>query len=239
MNFEEFAAQNLQFRLQKNSYPGRGIVMGINKSGSHLIQIYWIMGRSENSRNRIFKLDHEIVKTVPKDVSKVTNPELIIYQAIRQLENCHIVSNGVQTDTIYKALQDGYSFETGFKKHIYEPDSPNFTPRIAGLINLNTKEPGFQMAIVKKSLMNTAPIYNIFEYSQIENGYGYCLHTYEKDETPLPPFSGESYLVPIANTLQEIAQQYWQCLDMENKISLAVKGIEVDSLKVSYHIINK
>lgn len=239
MNFNELAAHNLEIRLKKNSYPGRGIVMGKNKSGSHLIQIYWIMGRSENSRNRLFQLEHDIVKTAPKDASKVANPDLIIYQALRHLEDGYIVSNGVQTDAIYTALQAGNSFETGFKKYIYEPDSPNFTPRIAGLIRFRTKDPIFQMAIVKKSVINTAPIYSFFEYAQIENGFGYCIHTYEKDESPLPPFTGEPYLVPIADALEEIAQQYWQILDLENKISLVVKRIEVDSLKVSYKIINR
>jgi IMP cyclohydrolase len=239
VNFEELAAQNLQVRLQKNRYPGRGIVIGKNKSGSHLIQIYWIMGRSENSRNRIFTLEQEIVKTVPKDASKVSNPELIIYQALRHLDGYYIVTNGLQTDTIYAALQQDCSFEAGFKKHVYEPDAPNYTPRIAGLINYKAKAPVFQMAIVKKSMLNTAPIYSFFEYSQLEKGCGYCFHTYEKDETPLPAFSGEPYLVPIADTLEAIAQQYWQILDKENRISLVVKSIDVVSLQVACCIINK
>lgn len=239
MNFKELAAQNLHVRLQKNSYPGRGIVMGKNKSGSHLIQIYWIMGRSENSRNRIFTLEQEIVKTVPKDASKVSNPELIIYQALRHLDGYYIVTNGLQTDTIYETLQAGFTFEAGFKKHVYEPDAPNYTPRIAGLINYKADEPVFQMAIVKKSILNTAPIYSFFEYSQLEKGYGYCFHTYEKDETPLPAFSGAPYLVPIADTLEEVAQQYWEILDKENRISLVVKSIEVVSLRVACRIINK
>ncbi len=239
MSFDKIAVQNLQNRLQKNSYPGRGIVMGKNQSGSHLVQIYWIMGRSENSRNRLFTLEHDIIKTEPKEASKMTNPELIIYQAVRHLENYYIVSNGVQTDTIYAALQEGNSFGAGFKKYVYEPDSPNYTPRIAGLINLQTGEPIFQMAIVKKSVMNSAPIYSFFEYSRIENGYGYCLHTYEKDETPLPSFAGEPYLVPIADKLEEIAHQYWQILATENKIALVAKSVDVNSLKVAYAIINK
>lgn len=239
MNFEDLALENFQLRLKKNSYPGRGIVIGKNKSGSHLIQIYWIMGRSDNSRNRIFRLEQEIIKTVPKDASKITNPELIIYQALRHLDRYYIVSNGLQTDTIYGSLQHGHTFEAGFRKHIYEPDSPNFTPRIAGLIDYNELEPIFQIAIVKKSVMNLAPIYSFFDYSQLENGYGYCIHTYEKDATPLPAFSGEPYLVPILDTIEEIGQHYWQVLDVGNRISLVVKSIDMISLKTAYYILNK
>jgi hypothetical protein len=239
MAWRQQAKENLTRRLAQNRYPGRGIILGLNSGGTHWIQVYWIMGRSANSRNRIFKLENERVMTYPKDATKVVDPSLIIYNALRHTQNQFMVTNGAQTDTILDALEHNGSLETALLTHTYEPDAPNFTPRISGLIDLTNEKTPVQLTIIKKSPWGENAEYQFFKYPSVENGLGLCLHTYQNDGDPLPGFSGEPYLVPLAETAQEIANQFWHSLDNENKISLVVKAIQVNSRKISYEIINR
>lgn len=239
MEWQQQANANFKNRLAANPYPGRGIVLGVNSAGDHYIQVYWIMGRSANSRNRIFKLENETVMTYPKNINQVTDPSLIIYNALRHTENRFIVSNGVQTDTIFSALENRRSLESALLAHTYEPDAPNFTPRISGLIDLTNTQTPIQLAIIKKSVWSNATEFQFFQYTFLEKGLGLCLHTYENDGNPLPSFSGEPYPVPLAENPHEIAVQFWHTLDKENKISLVVKAINLNSCAVSYEIINR
>jgi len=239
MDWQQQANANFKNRLAANPYPGRGIVQGLNLAGDHYIQVYWIMGRSANSRNRIFKLENDIVMTFPKDLARVTDPSLIIYNALRQIDKRFIVSNGVQTDTIFDALENRRSFESALQTHTYEPDAPNFTPRISGLIDLTNTQTPVQLAIIKKSAWHAATEFQFFQYTSVEKGLGLCLHTYENDGDPLPSFSGEPYLVPLAENPHEIAVHFWRALNTENKISLVVKAINLNSCAVSYEIINR
>jgi len=239
MNIEKFAIENRNIRLGQNSYPGRGIVLGLNRSGSHFVQIYWIMGRSANSRNRIFRLENNCLQTQPLDRTKVENPELIIYNALRETDSHFIVSNGVQTDTIVTHLANGQSFESALISHLYEPDAPNFTPRIAGSISFNNAQPTLKLAIVKKSIFDNSANRHFFTYENLMPGFGFCIHTYQSDGNPLPPFFGEPYPVPIAESKEEIADAYWQTLDEANKISLVVKSIAIKSRQTDYQIVNK
>lgn len=239
MNPEKLAQENKSIRLGQNPYPGRGIVLGLNRSSSHFVQIYWIMGRSANSRNRIFKLENNCLQTQPLDRTKVENPELIIYNALHEIDSNFIVSNGVQTDTIVTHLAEGQSFESAVNRHMYEPDAPNFTPRIAGSISFKNAQSTFKLAIAKKSIFDDSVNRHFFTYEQLMPGFGFCIHTYQSDGNPLPPFLGEPYPVPIAESKEEIADAYWQTLDEANKISLVVKTIAIKSRQTDYQIINK
>jgi len=239
MDIRTLLSTNLEKRLRQNPYPGRGIVIGLNQSGTHLIQIYWIMGRSANSRNRIFKLEDEILQTHPCDPHKVENPELIIYNALRHFNSDFIVSNGSQTDTIYALLARGESFETALLKHTFEPDRPNYTPRIAALLSLRQNNFSLKMAIVKKSIFDDSTIHHFFHYASLVKGIGWCLHTYQNDGNPLPAFEGEPYPVPLGAKIEATANDYWQTLNETNKISLVVKAIDVKTRKLDYQIINK
>lgn len=233
------ANDNLNNRLAKNTYPGRGIVLGLNRSGDRFIQVYWIMGRSANSRNRVFKLEDDILKTWPKDPAKVADPSLIIYNAMRHTGKKFIVTNGVQTDTIWKTLENNGTLEDALEHHTYEPDAPNFTPRISGLIDFANQQRPVQLAIIKKSPWNDGTVRQFFNYPAVAKGLGLCIHTYENDGDPLPPFSGEPYLVPLGDSPREIASLFWHHLDRDNKISLAVKAIPLQSDTVTCEIINR
>lgn len=239
MDLGNQAEMNITNRLSRNPYPGRGIVIGMNRTGELLVQIYWIMGRSANSRNRIFKLENDILKTFPKDQNKVTNPELIIYNAMQQTNGHFIVTNGVQTNTIVSKAQQGKLFEDALNEHSYEPDEPNFTPRIAGLIRFRENDVQIKLAIIKKSIFNNSSVHNFFNYASLTPGLGLCLHTYQNDSNPLPSFEGEPFIVPIRENIVEIANEFWQALNTENRISLAVQTIDTASRQSSFHIINK
>ncbi len=222
--------------LKQNSYPGRGIVLGLNKSGSLAVQIYWIMGRSENSRNRIFVRTGDIVKTEPFDTSKISDPSLIIYNALLvSINGIHAVSNGDQTDTIINSLDNNGTFEEAIKSRTYEPDAPNFTPRISGITTLqpfsNT------LSIIKRGVDGKSQ----FDFFEVEptQGIGFCIHTYKNDGDPLPSFEGEPHPVPIPETIDEIANTYWEVLNPENRVSLVVKTIDLATEKTDYKLINK
>ena len=225
--------------LKTNPYPGRGIVLGCSPDGLDLVQIYWIMGRSENSRNRIFTEESGIVRTKPFDASKVQDPTLIIYNALRTFDQKHIVTNGDQTDTIYNALQSKKTLEDALFTREYEPDAPNFTPRISGITDLS-RDGAMTFSILKKQENHPDGCQrNFFHYAKPLNGAGWCIHTYAADGNPLPSFNGEPELVKIPASLDTAAEYYWNLLNAENRISLAVKWINRKDGSFKIKIINK
>lgn len=225
--------------LKNNNYPGRGIIIGKTMDSTKIIQIYWIMGRSENSRNRIFKVEeNNFVKTEVFDKTKVIDPSLIIYYPVKDINNYHIVTNGNQTDTIYDFINDNKSFENAINEQLYEPDKPNFTPRISVLVNV--KKGMFKLAIVKT--INHDENYfirEVFSYNDLIKGKGYCITTYEKDGNPLPCFEGEPRSVNIYDSIEENIDRYWDLLDKENRVSLLVKSINIKNDSVEIKIKNK
>lgn len=237
---QEELMQNVENNLKNNEYPGRGIIIGSNASGSKLIQVYWIMGRSANSRNRIFVLDNNVVKTKAYDESKIQDPTNIIYNALKQLDDCYIVSNGIQTDTIYDALQSNGTFESALATRKHETDEPNYTPRISGLILFSPENPAYKLNILK-AINNDPdkPENRTWDYTEFINGAGHCIHTYKENGNPLPPFEGSPYMVPVQETIDEIAGFYWNNLNESNRISIAVKSIEKGTGEIEYKIINK
>ncbi len=223
-------------RLKNNPYPGRGIVIGLSPDKNKYFQIYWIMGRSEQSRNRIFYNENGTVYTKVFDESKVINPELLIYPAIKSVSTKHIVTNGSHTNTIEKYLKNGKSFFEALFEEKYEPDPPHYTPRISGIIDIENDT--FILSILKNQ-GNESCEREFFCYESPEGGKGYCIHTYNENKNPLPSFQGEPYTVPLFDTIDENINFYWSLLDDENKISIVVKEIEKGSGKVNIEIINK
>ncbi|MBP1153869.1 MULTISPECIES: IMP cyclohydrolase [unclassified Paenibacillus] len=227
--------------LRENDYPGRGIVIGLTPDGTRLVQVYWIMGRSENSRNRVFiQEENGFVRTEAKDPAKLTDPSLIIYYPVKHVNGAHIVTNGDQTNTIHEAIQAGGSFESALATRTYEPDAPNFTPRISGLVDLKDGQFAYKLSILKSS-NNTEEqtLRHTYTYEKALPGFGHCIHTYAGDGNPLPSFQGEPALVPLQNDVKQIADTYWNVLNDENKISLMVKTIRLGSGETELLIINK
>jgi IMP cyclohydrolase len=231
------AGDNL-VKLGTNAYPGRGIVLGMTPDAQSLVQIYWIMGRSENSRNRIFVAEGTSVKTKAFDESKCTDPSLIIYYPARTVERAHVVTNGDQTDTIRDALGSGGSFISALDTREFEPDAPNFTPRISGITDQGDPLYAYRLSILRAIPGGGCARFH-FSYEKALPGFGHCIHTYAHDGNPLPPFEGEPYPVPIGKTIDEIATQYWNTLNAENRISLMVKTISAKSGESRVTIINK
>jgi len=217
--------------LKNNRYPGRLIVMGWDETREKFVQVYAIMGRSENSRNRIFVMENGVLKTKAFDESKVQDPSLIIYEAMVQSGSFHVVSNGVQTKDIAQKLNSQMDFFDTLTNWNYEPDEPNWTPRISGYFDTKTKRAA--LSIIKKSGDATERL--VFE---IENEPR-CIHTYKEDGNPLPSFEDEPYMVPLEGSAKEIAQFYWDILNEENKVALAVKVIDPKTDTFEMEIINK
>jgi hypothetical protein len=234
----EIAEKNAD-KLKENPYPGRGIVLGLTPDGGKLVQIYWIMGRSENSRNRIFALENSFVRTRAYDESKVKDPSLIIYYPLKAFGPYHIISNGDQTDTVYDSLKTGGSFEEALMTRTFEPDSPNFTPRITGLTLLGGRNT-YSLSILKSQQGNPDTcIRSFFNYEKPIPGLGHCIHTYENDGEPLPSFNGEPYLMPIPDNIDQALIEYWELLNNDNRISLLVKTIEIRTGIVEIKIENR
>jgi hypothetical protein len=226
--------------LRANPYPGRGIVIGQTPDGSRRVQVYWIMGRSENSRNRVFVREGDTVRTAPHDESKVEDPSLIIYNCIRSCGKAHIVSNGDQTDTVFEALCDGDSFEDALDTRQFEPDGPNYTPRIAGLVNLADGHNAYKLAILKTIGNDPArPVRQYFNYEAAVSGAGHFIATYSGDGSPLPAFGGEPQLVEICDDIDGTLELYWSALNADNKVSLLVKTIEPETDAVDIRLVNK
>ena len=239
MDIQTIAKMN-EKELSKNSYPGRGIIMGLSPDSQNHIQVYWIMGRSQNSRNRVFVQENGFIRTKAYDESKLTDPSLIIYYPVKFIQNAHIVSNGDQTDTIYQALQSGGAFENALNTREFEPDAPNFTPRISGMIDLGDSIHIYKLSILKSEDQNSKHcIRNYFNYSKGIPGLGHCLHTYTGDGQPLPSFEGEPYPMPLFNDIEETANHYWNMLNAENRVSLLTKYIHCQTHEVRIRIINR
>jgi len=215
-------------KLAANAYPGRGIVLGASPDSNWLAQVYWITGRSENSRNRVFVLeDNGFVRTKAFDESKLTDPSLIIYYPAKHLDRCHIISNGDQTDTVFTAMQKGKDMEYALQLREFEPDAPNFTPRITGIMDMLESHSAYRLSILKTT--SNEPSLGCqrqyFTYEKVLAGIGHCITTYQGNGDPLPSFNGEPYPVEILATPEETLDHYWNLLDPNNRISLMVKWI--------------
>ncbi|AGK97542.1 IMP cyclohydrolase [Clostridium pasteurianum] len=227
-------------KLQQNNYPGRGIIIGMSPNGKNYVQIYWIMGRSENSRNRIFQVEGNFIKTKPFIEKNVIDPSLIIYYPIKNLKDYHIIGNGDQTDTIYNYIKNGKTFENALNTKEFEPDYPNYTPRISGLIDFNKEKASYSLSILK-SIDNNKEFCqkNYYNYSNFLKGFGHCIHTYREDGNPIPSFDQEPFIVKLADSIEDNANYFWKLLNKENKISLLVKYININNKKIEFKIINK
>ena len=224
--------------INGNPYVGRGIVIGKTEDGTKAAVAYFIMGRSENSRNRIFVENGDEVIIHPFDASKVEDPSLIIYSPIRKLGDKLIVTNGDQTDTIYDFIKDGKSFEEALETREFEPDPPNWTPRISGMLNFG-ETLTYKMSILKSADIEGSECSRYtFSYNAL-NGIGHFIHTYVTDGNPIPTFMGEPERVAIPNDIDEFEQKIWNNLNEQNKISIYVRYIDLATGKVENRMINK
>jgi len=224
--------------LKNNEYPGRGIVIGKSEDGRSIAVAYFIMGRSANSRNRVFTEDGDTVTIYPADSSKVEDPSLIIYSPIRKIGDSLIVTNGDQTDTIYDFMKDGNTFEEALETREFEPDGPNWTPRISGVVTLDESE-SYKMSILKsQDSEGTGCARYTFSY-KLQKGLGHFIHTYKTNGNPIPTFEGEPERVKVPNSAEEFAQLIWSNLNEENKIALYVRYIDVVDGKVTNKLVNK
>lgn len=231
--------ENLETKLLENAYPGRGIVIGRTADGNKAVIAYFIMGRSENSRNRVFVTEGEGIRTQAFDPSKLSDPSLIIYAPVRVLGNDTIVTNGDQTDTVFDGLKEGKNFETALRTREFEPDGPNFTPRISGILHF---ENGFsyEMNILKSNNGDGSSCnrYN-FYYENPKAGEGRFIHTYMNDGNPLPSFEGEPEVVAIDGDIDTFGDMVWNSLNSDNKVSLFIRFIDIKSGKAETKIYNK
>ncbi len=233
-----YKKHNIGELLQANKYPGRGIICGKSADDTKAVIAYFIMGRSENSRNRIFTAEGEDVTIYPFDSSKVEDPSLIIYSPLRTLGNHLIVTNGDQTDTIYDFLKEGKSVEEALTTRSFEPDAPNFTPRISATLTFS-KKLSYQMSILKSIDEEGSECARYFYNYTARAGLGHFIHTYEKDGAPLPTFYGEPHRIDIPNEIDIFMDEIWNNLNEENKISLLVRFVDVVSGKMEQRILNK
>ncbi len=230
---------NIEELIKDNSYVGRGIVIGKSKDGTKAAIAYFIMGRSENSRNRIFVENGEEVIIHPFDASKVSDPFLIIYSPIRRYENKLILTNGDQTDTIYDFIKQGRGFSEALNTRCFEPDAPNFTPRISGMLTFENDDFSYQMSILKSAdPEGSACSRYTFSYPSLP-GIGHFIHTYKCDGTPIPTFCGEPERIMIPDSIDELTTQIWDNLNEQNKISLYVRYIDLMDGKTENRMINK
>lgn len=236
----EMEMLSLEQELRSNSYPGRGIVLGKTKDGARAAAAYFIMGRSTNSRNRVFVEDGEGIRTQAFDPSKLTDPSLIIYAPVKVLGNKTIVTNGDQTDTIYSGMDTQLIFEQTLRCRKFEPDSPNYTPRISGIMHIENGKYNYAMSILKSSNGNPAACNRFtFAYENPLAGEGHFIHTYMHDGHPLPSFEGEPKLVEIPDDLNSFTDMLWNSLNEENRVSLFVRFIDIATGKYETRIINK
>lgn len=229
----------LEQTLGANNYPGRGILLGKSADGKSAVIAYFIMGRSENSRNRVFLEDGEGIRTEAFDPSKMSDPSLIIYSPVRTAGGATVVTNGDQTDTVCDTLAHGGTFEDALRSRAFEPDAPNFTPRISGLVETRGRF-RYRLSILKSGDAAGKSVQRFFyEYDSPEAGEGRLIHTYLGDGNPLPPFEGEPTRVAVEGTADELADRLWADLDAENKISLFVRFINLGTGLTETRIFNK
>lgn len=232
--------KSLAQELAGNTYPGRGIVIGKSADGRNAVVAYFIMGRSTNSRNRIFVEEGEGIRTQAFDPAKLEDPSLVIYAPVRILGNKTIVTNGDQTDTIYDLMDRQQTFEQSLRTRKFEPDAPNYTPRISGIMHLENGGYNYAMSILKSNNGNPDSCNRYtFAYENPAAGEGRFIHTYMGDGNPLPSFEGEPTLVSIEGDIDSFAKMIWENLNEENKVSLFVRYIEIASGKYETRIINK
>ena len=230
---------NWQEYLDNRSYPGRGIFCGLNPAGTEAVLAYFIMGRSINSRNRIFVAGGNGLRTEAYDVAKLSDPSLIIYAPVRVLGDTTIVTNGDQTDTIYDYLARGESWQIALASRTYEPDAPNFTPRISGLLNTTNGGCSYSLNILKKATDNDDCLRLFWDY-QAQPGQGHLIHTYAADCEPLPPFAAtEPICLPTLAESDKFGELLWQNLNAENKVALFVRYLDLASGQTTDHIFNK
>ena len=232
--------KSLNTELNTNAYPGRGIVIGKSTDGKYAVTAYFIMGRSVNSRNRVFVEDGEGIRTQAFDESKLEDPSLIIYAPVRVLGNDTIVTNGDQTDTIYDNMKAGQTFEESFRCREFEPDAPNYTPRISGIMNVKDGKYKYSMSILKSN--NGDPdecLRFTFDYDNPKAGQGHFIHTYMGDGNPLPSYEGEPTPVDITGNIDEFTNAVWTNLNEDNKVSLFVRFIDIATGKYETRILNK
>lgn len=232
--------QSLKQELSTNSYPGRGIVIGKSADGKSAVTAYFIMGRSSNSRNRVFVTEGEGIRTQAFDPSKLEDPSLIIYAPVRVLRNDTIVTNGDQTDTIYDGMSKGQTFEQSLRCREFEPDGPNFTPRISGLMHVENGKYDFSMSILKSNDGDPDCCNRYtFSYDNPKAGEGRFIHTYIGDGNPLPSFAGEPTKVDVVGDIDSFTDMVWNALNEDNKVSLFVRFIDIATGKYETRIVNK
>lgn len=231
---------SLETELKENSYPGRGIVIGKSQDGKYAVTAYFIMGRSENSRNRIFVEDGEGIRTKAFDEAKLSDPSLIIYAPVRVLGNKTIVTNGDQTDTIYELMDKQQTFEQALRTREFEPDAPNYTPRISGIMHVENGSYNYAMSILKSDNGNPASCSRYtYAYENPLDGEGRFIHTYMGDGNPLPSFEGEPKLVDIDGSIDLFTDKVWNSLNEDNKVSLFVRYIDIANGTFETRIVNK
>ena len=232
--------RDLAAELSSNAYPGRGIVLGKSADGKYAVSAYFIMGRSVNSRNRVFVQDGEGIRTQAFDPGKLSDPSLIIYAPVRVLGNKTIVTNGDQTDTIYEGMDKQLTFEQSLRSREFEPDGPNYTPRISGIMHIENGSYNYAMSILKSNNGNPDACNRYtFAYSNPVAGEGHFIHTYMQDGDPLPSFEGEPKWVKIDKNIDEFTDMLWSNLNEDNKVSLFVRYIDIANGSYETRIVNK
>ena len=231
---------SLQQELKENAYPGRGIVIGKSANGKYAVTAYFIMGRSSNSRNRVFVEEGQGIRTEAFDPSKLEDPSLIIYAPVRVLGNKTIVTNGDQTDTIYDGMDKQLTFEQSLRSREFEPDGPNYTPRISGIMHIENGTYNYAMSILKSNNGNPDACNRYtYDYENPVAGEGHFIHTYMHDGNPLPSFEGEPKWVSIPDDMDAFTDMLWNSLNEENKVSLFVRYINIKTGEYETKIINK
>lgn len=231
---------SLKEELTGNTYPGRGIVIGKSANGKYAVTAYFIMGRSVNSRNRIFVEEGEGIRTQAFDISKLEDPSLVIYAPVRVLGNKTIVTNGDQTDTVYEGLNSGLTFEMALRSREFEPDGPNYTPRISGILSVENQEFHYAMSILKSNHGSPESCNRYtFTYENPKAGEGHFIHTYMHDGNPLPSFEGEPKTVSVEDDIDAFTDMLWESLNEENKVSLFVRYIDIATGEYTTRIVNK
>lgn len=232
---------NIKSELEGNTYPGRGIILGMTPDGAKAAIAYFIMGRSENSRNRVFVEDGAGIRTQAFDPAKLSDPSLIIYSPVRVLDEHTVVTNGDQTDTVYDFMADGRTFEEALRTRTFEPDSPNYTPRISGIVTLSEEAFSYKLSILKSNNGNSDSVQRFFyEYAQPVAGEGHFIHTYACDGNPIPSYEGDPQGVVIEeNDLDAFTKTVWEGLNADNKVSLFTRFIDLKTGKTESRIMNK
>ena len=231
---------DIQKLLSENAYPGRGIILGKSPDGKNAVIAYFIMGRSVNSRNRVFEATADGIRTKAFDESKLSDPHLIIYSPVRVLGNKTIVTNGDQTDTIYAGMDCQQTFEQSLRCREYEDDAPNYTPRISGIVHRENGAMNYALSILKSADGNPDSVHRFtFGYENPVNGEGHFIHTYMGDGNPLPSFEGEPEKITVENDIDVFTDMLWDNLNDDNKVSLFVRYIDLESGNTTDRIVNK